>query len=65
MNQIVQVPSGSITRAHARKLRDSLQALVCAIQDRVGDDTRTIEGFQLEELPCVTLLVAHEEKQTT
>ena len=65
MDQVVQVPSGLITRVRARKFRESLQALVCTIQDRVGDDTRTIVGVQLEELSCVTLLVVHEELEAS
>ncbi|XP_071901035.1 uncharacterized protein [Coffea arabica] len=43
--QVMQIPSGPITRACARRLQESLQALVCTIQERVGDDLRTIEGL--------------------
>ena len=62
--QVVQVPSGPIMRSRARKLRDSLQALVCSIKDCIGEDMRTIEDFQLKEFLCVTLLqfvVSNEE----
>ena len=59
--QVVQVLIGSIIRACVRKFRDSLQALICTIQYWIGDDTRTIEGVQLEEFPCVTLLVVTHE----
>ena len=61
IDQVVQVPSGPITRVCVGKLRESLQVLICTIQDLVGDDTRTIEGVQLKELPCVTLFVVTHE----
>ncbi|XP_071918726.1 uncharacterized protein [Coffea arabica] len=43
--QVMQIPSGPITRARARRFQESLQALVCTIQERVSDDLRTIEGL--------------------
>ena len=54
-DQVVKVPSGQLTRSRARNLKEPLQALVCAVQDRVGCNTRSIEGLQHEESTFYTL----------
>ena len=40
----IRVPTGSITRARVKKMKDALQVFVCAIQDQVGA-CRVIEGL--------------------
>ena len=55
-DRVIQVPSGPITRARARKIRESLQALVCTIQDRVGGGLRIIEGLDNEDSTLYTFL---------
>ncbi|XP_071914045.1 uncharacterized protein [Coffea arabica] len=54
--QVIQVPSGPVTRARAKKMRESLQALVSTIQGRIGDDLKIIEGLENEDSKLYTLL---------
>ena len=54
-DQFVLVPNGPLTRSRTKKLKEPLQALVCAVQDRVGCNTRSIEGLQHEESTFYTL----------
>ncbi|XP_071909750.1 uncharacterized protein [Coffea arabica] len=61
--QVMQIPSGPITRARARRLQESLQALVCMIQERVGDDLRTIEGLHNGETTLYTFLQVEESSE--
>lgn len=51
----VQVPFGPITRAHAKKVKDSLQVLVCTIRESVGSP-KVFDALSLEEYPCVNIL---------
>ncbi|XP_071933133.1 uncharacterized protein [Coffea arabica] len=53
--QVIQVPSGPVTRARAKKTRESLQALVSTIQGRIGDDLKIIEGLENEDSKLYTL----------
>ncbi|XP_071918755.1 uncharacterized protein [Coffea arabica] len=61
--QVMQIPSGPITRARARRIQDSLQALVCTIQERVGDDLRSIEGLHNGETTLYTFLQMEEPSE--
>ena len=61
--QVIRVPSGPITRARAKKMRDSLQALVCIIQERVRDDLKIIEGLENEDSTIYTLLQVEESSE--
>ncbi|XP_071928059.1 uncharacterized protein [Coffea arabica] len=61
--QVMQIPSGPITRARARRIQESLQALVCTIQERVGDDLRTIEGLHNGETTLYTFLQMEEPSE--
>ncbi|XP_071924833.1 uncharacterized protein [Coffea arabica] len=61
--QVMQIPSGPITRARARRLQESLQALVSTIQERVGDDLRTIEGLHNGETTLHTFLQVEESSE--
>ncbi|XP_071924863.1 uncharacterized protein [Coffea arabica] len=54
--QVIQVPRGPVTRARAKKMRESLQALVSTIQGRIGDDLKIIEGLENEDSKIYTLL---------
>ena len=59
----MQIPSGPITRARARRIQESLQALVCTIQERVGDDLRTIEGLHNGETTLYTFLQTEDPSE--
>ncbi|XP_071916229.1 uncharacterized protein [Coffea arabica] len=62
-DQVIQVPLGPVTRARAKKMRESLQALVCTIQERIGDDLKTIEGLENEDSTIHTLLQVDEPSE--
>ena len=62
-DQVIQVPLGPVTRARAKKMRESLQALVCTIQERIGDDLKTIEGLENEDSTIYTLLQVDEPSE--
>ena len=44
-------------------MRESLQALVCTIQERIGDDLKTIEGLENEDSTIHTLLQVDEPSE--
>ena len=62
-DQVIQVPLGPVTRARAKKMRESLQALLCTIQERIGDDLKTIEGLENEDSIIYTLLQVDEPSE--
>ena len=62
-DQVIRVPSGLITRARAKKMRKSLQALVCTIQERIGDDLKVNEGLENENSTIYTLLQVDEPSE--
>ena len=55
--------SGPITRARAKKMREAPQALVCTIQERVGDNLKIIEGLKNENSTIYTLLHVEESNE--
>ncbi|XP_071939958.1 uncharacterized protein [Coffea arabica] len=61
--QVIRVPSSPIIRARAKKIRESLQALVCTIQERIGDDLKIIEGLENEDSTIYTLLQVEESSE--
>ncbi|XP_071933757.1 uncharacterized protein [Coffea arabica] len=62
-DQVIQVPQGPVTRARTKKLHESLQVLVCTIQERIGDDLKTIEGLENEDSTIYTLLQVDEPSE--
>ena len=61
--QDIRVPSGPITRARAKKMHESLQALVCAVQERIGDDLKIIEGLENEDSTIYILLQVEDSSE--
>ena len=59
----VQAPLGLVTRARDKKVCESVQALVCTIQERVGDDLKIIEGLENEDSTIYTLLQVEESSE--
>ena len=58
----VKVPLGPMTRTRANKVKESLQALVRAVQDQVGVP-RAIEG--MEEARVINVLVNKGEENSS
>ena len=44
-------------------MRESLQALVCTIQERIGDDLKTIEALENEDTTIYTLFQVEEPNE--
>ena len=58
-NDPVQVPLGPITQARTKRFKESLQALVCSVQDQHGVH-RNIEGLEVTNRLTYTLIWANE-----
>ena len=56
------VLGGPMTRARGKKLKESMQALVCAIHDRVGH-ANVIQGLEEEETTRYTLIQVIESSE--
>ena len=59
-NDPVRVSLGPITRARAKRFKESLQALVRSVQDQQGVH-RDIEGLEGDNQVVYTMIQAHEE----
>ncbi|XP_027181884.1 protein root UVB sensitive 1, chloroplastic-like [Coffea eugenioides] len=59
-NDPVRVPLGPVTRARAKRFKESLQAIVRSVQDQQGVH-RDIEGLEGDNQVVYTMIQAHEE----
>ena len=55
----VRVPLGPVTRARAKRFKESLQALVRSVQDQQGVH-KNIEGLEDAKQVVYTLIQTHE-----
>ena len=59
-NDPVRVTLGPVTRARAKRFKESLQAIVRSVQDQQGVH-RDIEGLEGDNQVVYTMIQAHEE----
>ena len=62
-NDPVQVPLGPITQARTKRFKESLQALVCSVQDQQGVH-RDIEGLEGDNQVVYMMIQTHEESSS-
>ena len=60
-NSVQVVSSGLMTKARAKKLKESMQALVCDVQDQVGH-ANDIPGLENEDYTLYSLIQVLDAK---